>query len=143
MTDYVKSDGHEITGKLSTISADVRGYYVFKVTLTDELYELVKDKNVSDFKFYALNDEDSPQVSSSILNGLLGTWEVFSMTGEKMDSFGVREFLMVGMLEAGKPFSLYIAKILLMLLAGGCSVNILGAVPILLACIALLKFRKY
>lgn len=143
MSDYVKSDRHEITGKLSTISVDVQGYYVFKVRLNDELFALVKDKNTSDFKFYALNDEASPQVSASILNGLLGTWEVFSMTGEKMDSFGVREFLMVGMLEAGKPFSLYIAKILLMLLAGGCSVNILGAVPILLACIALLKFRKY
>lgn len=140
MIDYVKSDGHEITGKLSTISADVQGYYVFKVTLTDELYALVKDKNTSDFKFYALSDESSPQVSASILNGLLGTWEVLSMTGEKLDTFGAREFLMVCMLEASKPLSLYIAKILLMLLAGGCNH---GFGILILAGLAALSFRRH
>ena len=43
------------------------------------------------------------------------------MNGEKMDTIGVREFLMIGLLESSKPLSLYLAKLLIMLLLGGCN----------------------
>lgn len=36
-----------------------------------------------------------------------------------MDSFGFKEFFLVGLLDSGKPFSLYLAKIILALLTGG------------------------
>ena len=51
--------------------------------------------------------------------GLLNTWELLSLSGEKLE-FGVKEFLMVGLLNAGTPFSVYITKLLIMLLLGGC-----------------------
>jgi len=55
----------------------------------------------------------------------------------------VREFVLAAMLQAGKPFSLYLAKLLLLLLAGCNSVvntAMIGAV--ILAAVALkLTFR--
>ena len=145
MTDYVQADGHNITGKLGVISVDTPGVYVVKVVMTDELYAVLKDQNVADFKIYALSDEEPSEVNDSLISGLLGTWEILSLSGEKLTNFGVREFLMVGLLDAGTPFSMYIAKILIALLLGGCSS---GTSTIWLGILALtgftlLKFRKH
>ncbi|MBQ7155408.1 MAG: hypothetical protein IJR85_07650 [Synergistaceae bacterium] len=141
ITDYVKSDGYEINGKLSTISANTQGYYVFKITLTDELYQLLGTQSVSDFKFYALSSKDHAGVSVSLLSGLLSTWELFTLNGDKLDSFGTKEFLMVGFLDAGTPFSVYLAKIIIALLAGGCNTGIFtGSLAVILL---IIKFRKH
>ena len=141
MQNYVKAENSEIIGKLNVISVDADGWYVFRVELTDELYELLKDKNISDFKFYGLNDSDTPETSSSFIIGLVNTWEVLTLSGEKMDTFGVREFLMVGFLNAGRPLSMYIAKILLMLLAGGCEAGL--GISSLIALAVFLKLRRH
>ena len=129
MKIYVKSDDHEIIADLPTISVDEEGIYVVPMTLSYDVWEMLKDQDISEYKFYALNDSDlgSGQMRTAFINGLLGTWEIFSMTGEKLEKFGVREFLMVGFLEAGKPFSLYLGKLLLALLMGGCTSGFAGA----------------
>ena len=141
MRDYAQSENVSFTGKLNTLSVDERGYYVFKITLTNELFEQVKGQKVSDFKFYGLHDSEA-QVSASFINGLLGTWEVLTMNGDAFDSFGVKEFLMVGFLDAGTPFSVYLTKIILALLAGGCSSGIFAGGFAVLA-LTVLLFKKH
>ena len=136
MRDYARSENTEFTGKLSTITVDEDGWYVFKVTLSDELWEKVRGQNVSGFKFEGMSDLDSSAAIASLLSGIVSTWEVLTMSGEKMDTFGVREFLMVGLLEAGRPLSVYLLKIIIAILAGGCSsgtsILLLAAIPLLL-----------
>ena len=142
MSDYIKSDNHEITGKLSTISADVGGWYVFKVSLSDELYALLRDKNVDSFKFYGLSDSETTRANAAFISGLLSTWEILTLSGEKMTKFGVREFLMVGLLNAGTPFSIYIAKMLLAIFGGGgCNAGI-GITALCVLVFALARLTK-
>ena len=144
MIDYVQADNHEITGKLGVISVDTAGVYVVKVVMTDELYAVLKDQNVANFRIYALSDKDPADVNTSLISGMIGTWEILSLSGEKLTNFGVREFLMVGMLNAGTPFSMYIAKILIALLLGGCnsSINTIWLGVLALIVFAALRFRK-
>ena len=146
MKEYVKSDDHEIIINLPTISVDEQGTYVIPITLSDDEFELLRGKSVSDFKTYALNDSDlgDDQMRQAFIIGLINTWEVYTLTGTKMDTFGVKEFLLVGMLNAGKPFSLYVAKMLLMLLAGGCSSGIIpSAVAVIIAGTFIIKHRRH
>ena len=132
MKEYVKKDNHEIFANLPTLSVDTEGYYVFPITLPDDAWEEVQSKDISSYKFYALNDDGvkvedmnlkplEEEVNPAFVNGLLNTFELFTFSGEKMTKFGVKEFLMIGFLDAGKPFSFYLGKLLLALLMGGCN----------------------
>ena len=122
MKEYVRRDNYEIFANLPTISADEEGWYAVKITLSDDIWEEVKDKNVSDYKLYGLNDSDlgDGQFQPAFITGVINMWELFTLKGEKLTKFGVKEFLMVGFLNAGKPFSFYLAKLILALLMGGC-----------------------
>ena len=143
MIDYIAADNHEIIGNLPTVSVDESGYYAVPVRLDYEVWEQVKSKDISDYKFYALNDSDlgEKQLQPAFINGLVSTWELFTLNGEKLDHFGVREFLMVGLLEAGKPFSLYLAKMILMLLMGGCDLDVhAGIIGVILCALVLPVF---
>ena len=127
MKDYVNSDDHEIIANLPTVSVDEKGMYVIPVTLSSSDWELLKDKDISDYKIYALNDSDlgDEQLQTSFILGLLNTWEIYSLSGKKMDSFSLRDFFLVGFLDSGQPFSLYVARLLLSILSGGtCSTGI-------------------
>ncbi len=121
MNAYVKSDDHEIIGGIVTVSTDIEGWHYFKVTLPDDVWEEVKSKDVKDFKFYGLADteEVSGQFKASFILGLINTYEIYTLTGTKMKTFGVKEFLMVGLLNSGQPFTLFVAKTLLAILTGG------------------------
>lgn len=123
MKKFVADDSHEIVINLPTISVDEQGRYMIPITLSDDEFALIKDKPISDYKTYALHDSDlgNGQMRPAFINGLLGTWEIYSLTGEKLEKFGVKEFLLVGILDAGNPFSLYLGRLLLMLLMGGCN----------------------
>ena len=145
MKNYVNSDDHEIIINLPTISVDEEGRYIIPITLTDEEFEMIRDKSVADFKTYALNDSDlgDGQMTPAFILGLINTWEVYTLTGNKMDTFGAQEFLLVGFLNAGKPFSLYLAKILLALLAGGCTSGFTpSAVSLIIAGIIIMKLIR-
>ena len=123
MKAYVKSDDHEIIINLPTISVDEEGKYIIPITLTDEEFELVKDMNVEDIKTYGLNDSElgDNQLRIAGINGLFALVDFRLLSGEKMTKFTVKDFVIIGILDAGKPLSLYFAKILLALLLGGCS----------------------
>ena len=90
---------------------------------------------------YALSDTDLDiEIAPAFITGILNTFELLTMTGEKMDTIGLREFLLIGLLDAGKPLSLYLAKLLIMLLLGGCSYG--WGMSALLAVPAVMIFTK-
>ena len=144
INDYVKSDSHKIIGKLNTVTVNRDGYYVFKIVLSDELYEQVKNVSVKNLKIYALYDDGMTGASAfrpSIINGLLATWELLTLNGEKME-FGLKEFLMVGFLNAGAPFSVFIAKLILAMFGGGgCEIG-LGIAGVAILGSAFFVFRR-
>ena len=122
MRSELASRQSEIVGKLNTLTVNQSGYYVFKVTLSDDLYEQIKGISINELKAYALHDDgrtESADIRASFINGLASTWELLSLNGEKLE-FGVKEFLMVGFLEASTPFSVYLTKLIIALLLGGC-----------------------
>ncbi len=130
MRDELSSQNAEIIGKLNTLTVSVTGYYVFKVTLSDDLYEQIKGISINELRAYALYDDgrggsrpEGANVGASFISGLLSTWELLGLNGERLE-FGAREFLMVGLLNAGTPFSVYITKLLIMLLMGGCDAGL-------------------
>ena len=147
MKQYIASEDREIMLNMPTVSVD-EGYKAvyFVYTLPDDVWEEVKGKPVSDYTIYALNDDEeltdafSGQMKGSFINGVISLWE---LSGGKMDSFGVKEFVIAGLLQSGTPFSLYLTKILLALLMGGCSSGVnfvlLSAVIIVLAAV---KFSR-
>ncbi len=122
----VQEDNNQLLGKLNTLKVDKDGYYVFKVTLSDELFAKIDGVNVEDLRvYYAVHDlvETSEiKFNASFLVGLLKTWELLTMKGEKMKT-GAKEFLMVGALNSGQPLSLYLAKAFLALLMSGVGCN--------------------
>lgn len=150
MEEYVKSDDHEIIGGIVTVSVDAEGWYVFHVTLPDDVWEEVKSKDIDEFKLYGLADIEaqlsSAQVNASIIMGILNTLEIYTATGTKMKSFGVKEFFMAGFLNAIQPFTLFVAKALLSILTvrltAGCNSGVLWSVGILGILIVKLMRRR-
>lgn len=133
MRDFAANDEAELIGKLNTLNVEDDGYYVFKVNLGDRLWGLLESQDISSYKIYALNDSEASdtEVSSAFINGLLSTVEILTMSGQRMEKFGVREFLMVGFLKSGVPLSMYVAKVILALLTGGlgaCNAGYAGAI---------------
>ena len=145
MRDEMESRQNEVIGKLNTLTVSEDGYYVFKVVLSEDLYKQIEGVSISQINvfMYALSDDELPeeaQVVASFLPGLLNTWELLTLSGEKLE-FGAREFLMVGFLNAGTPFSVYLTKILLALLAGGCDTG-LGLAGLAALTAAFFIFRR-
>ena len=54
------------------------------------------------------------------MNGFINSLEFTEITGIKIDTLP-KKILAIGLLQAGQSFSVYLGKILLMLLAGGCA----------------------
>ena len=136
LKEKAASEDHVIIGNLGTVNVDEPGYYVMKITLSDDLYEQVKDVKVEDLKVYYMISGDKPleQLNASFV-GLLNTAELLTLKGEKL-RFGTREFLLAGFLNSGQPISLFIAKVMLAFLTGGIAgcnggIGILGLVLII------------
>ena len=146
MKEYVKNDNHEIIANLPTLSADKDGYYVVRVTLDDDVFESVKDKDTKDYKPYGLNDDElgDKQFQPAFILGLINTWELLTLQGKKMNKFGAKEFLMVGFLNSGKPFSFYLGKILLSLLLGGmgCDTNFAPYMIVAVTFVTIALYRR-
>ena len=138
MTQAVQEDSREIIGALNTLSVDKSGWYVMKITLSDELFEAVRGMRPENLKVYSLADSDS-QPQAALISGILNTWEILSLSGEKIDTIGARELLMVGLLEAGQSFSMFLTKLLIALLAGGCSTSFTLTTLFLTAALFIIK----
>ena len=149
LKDEATKGSSTLVGKLSTLSVDKTGLYVFRVELSDELYDEVKNTSVEQLKIYFIQYEDDEvipaadgEVNLAFITGLLNTFELLTMSGEKMQ-FGMKEFLMVGLLNAGKPMSFYIAKLILALLLGGCTTGFVpSAISLAVFGFVVLKHRK-
>ncbi len=121
ITKKAKEEEYEIVTKITTLSVDKTGYYVFEVTLPDDIWEQVQGVEVKDLRvYYAILDsiKKSSNVEASVVMGLLNTWELLTLKGEKM-KFSAKNFLMVGLLNAGSPLTLFLAKAIMALLFGG------------------------
>ena len=140
MQQAVKDEGYEIVAKLNVVQVQESGFYLFKVSLSEESFNELKGLSAKELKVYALSDTEI-EIRASFLTGLLNTFELLSMSGEKMESIGVREFLLIGLLESSKPLSLYLAKLLIMLLLGGCNsgLGVSGVVAVVIAA----AYRKF
>ena len=147
MINYARSDNAEIIGKLNTLTVDSSGWYIFKVSLSSELYALVKDKDISGYKFYGLSGSNA-EVSSAAVSRVLDSCELLSMSGEKVNSFGGSEFLMAGFINSVNPFSVYLAKVNQdssgdsSSSGGGCNSGIMTGAAAILVLLAV-KFRKH
>lgn len=146
--EKLTSRDRELVGKMNTLVVSRDGYYVLKVILSDDLYEQhIKGVKLEDLKAYAVYDKaaaGSGEVIASLpLLGALNTLEIFGLTGQKPE-FGLKEFLMVGFLNAGTPFSVYLTKLLIALLMGGCDVGlgIAGLGVVAVAVILLMRRRR-
>ncbi|MBQ3654508.1 MAG: hypothetical protein II954_08840, partial [Synergistaceae bacterium] len=146
MLEEVSNQNYSIIGKLNKLTVNKTGYYVFKVTLSDDLYEQIKNVRVEDLRVYSLYDENESsdiRVGASFIGGLVNTWELLTLGGEKME-FGLKEFLMVGLLDAGKGVCMYLGKILLTLLLAGCDtgLGIAGLIAVGLSAVFFASRRK-
>ena len=128
MKDQVQKDNYEFVAKLNTITVSEDGYYVFAVTVSDDLV----GTKVSDLRlFYA---ESSDFTGSSlkasfglmgVLNGVTGGFEVSNFLGVKLDTVP-KQFLATMFLSASKSITVYILKILLFLAGCNAGFGILG-----------------
>ncbi len=142
LKQQVSSEAHEIIGALGTVSVDEEGYYVLKITLSDDLYEQVKGVPVEELKVYfmTLDDVSITKFNASFV-GLLNAAELLTLKGEKLN-FGAKEFLLGGFLNAGQPFTLFLAKTILAILTGGAAIGCNGGIG-LCGLVLLLSFRKW
>ncbi len=123
MRRQVESDNGQFAAKLNTIKVEKDGWYVFQVTVSDDLV----GTKVSDLKLYAAEGSDFRTSSvraafglMPIINGVTGALEVSDLFGVKLDTLP-KQFLATMFLSASQSMTVYIVKILLMLLAGGCN----------------------
>ena len=146
-----KTDNANILAKFNTLSVDVSGLYVFHVILSDDVAKEIESVDIDQLRIYAAEFESADvfpavyqasdgQVKTAFIFGLLNTFELLTMSGEKL-KFGAKEFLMVGFLNASKPLSLYIGKILLALLMGGCNFGF-GVTVLVLTAVGLFISQK-
>ena len=129
MRQRVQSDNGQFMAKLNTINVKRDGWYVFMVTVSDDLV----GTKVSDLKLYAAESSDftassvgSVSAAFDLLpmaNGLTGTLEVSNLFGVKLDTLP-KQFLATMFLSASKSITVYIVKLIIMLLTGGCDAGI-------------------
>ena len=152
MKQTARKDGYQLAAKLNTIHVSKDGYYVFMVTVSDDLV----GTSVKDFRLYGAEPSDfaASHLRASrfrasvfglmpIINGITGALEVSDFLGLQLDTLP-KQFLATMFMSASTSMTVYIAKILLMLLAGCSTVTGVSAISsvILLGIFAVKFFRK-
>ena len=144
IADMVKEEGYELTHKMNTISVDKEGYYAFYVYVPDEYVGMsIKDVKVLLVRRSGFADAEV-RTAIPVLSGLINYGEVTNILGVSIDRLE-HKVLVISLLQAGESFSVYLGKLLLMILAGGCESGIgrfafAGAV-ILLAGVKFMRHR--
>ncbi len=115
IVETIKDDGYELHYKMNTLIVSEDGYYAFEIVIPDELVNLPS----RDVKIYSADITRFTAGSvraSDLLAGVGSVLELDSM-GLKFDTIE-KKLLGIVLLEAGKPFTFYLAKLLIVLLAG-------------------------
>ncbi len=120
MRRIVGRDNGIFLAKFNTLTVKEDGYYVFMVTVSDDLV----GTSVGSLRAYAaeVSDFSAGSFSASfsflpLINGVAGNLEVTNLLGLELDTLP-KQFLMTMFLSASKSITVYLVKILLMLLAG-------------------------
>ena len=105
----ITGDKYELVGGLATISIDTPGYYAFKVKLSSDIYNELKDIDVKDIKLYGVTEtaEGSElSIEASFLD-LLSDFVILALSGVAL-SIMAAEFVVV--CYVAYPMSFYMAK---------------------------------
>ena len=120
MRRIVRNDRGEFISKFNTIRVKEDGYYVFLVTVSDDLV----GTPVKDLRAYAaeVSDFSAGSFSASfsllpLINGITGNLEITNLLGIELDTLP-KQFLMTMFMSASTSVTVYLAKILLMILLG-------------------------
>ena len=104
--EAISSDNYELVHQLAKVSVDKPGYYAFKVTLPDDVYNELKDVDIKDIRLYGIIDEKevslNPSAVDPVSKFLLVTLEGIALTAL------VTEFVVVSYVMY--PTSFYIAR---------------------------------
>lgn len=147
MRKEVSDNGYEFAAKLNTINVSEDGWYVFQVTVPDDLV----GKSVNDLRLFYAEDSDFVNIASMkgvktafgfmpIINGITGAFEVSDFFGVELDTLP-KQFLATMFLSAGKSLTVYVLRILLMLL-GGCNLGLIGGGVVLVGGLIVFKFFR-
>ena len=140
MRDAAAKDRYQLAYKLDTITVSEDGYYVFAVNVPEEF----RGKSLNSMKFYTFApDFSGSSVNSSIwglLNGI-GTLGEFNMMGFNINSLEGK-ILVVGLFQAAEPVCVFLARLLLTLLLGGCNATGAGIVLCSVSSAALLVYIR-
>ena len=140
--EAIKQDSHEAVYKLNQLRVEEDGWYIFRVNVPEEF----QGQSADNFKIYladqtVFTDASDKARNAALIFGLLNAIEVDSL-GLKLETMPA-QFLAVAFLQASTPFSVFLGKLLLALLAGGCVAGT-GAVTtvMLFVPMLLLKFKR-
>ena len=124
MRKTITSRNSQFMAKMNTIKVSKDGWYVFMVTVSDDLV----GTKVGDLRLYGAEASDFTASSFNaafdlmpIVNGITGSLEISNFFGVKLDTLP-KQFLATMFLSASQSLTVYIVKILLLLL-GGCDVG--------------------
>ena len=128
------SDNYELAYRFTDILVEEDGAYAVEISLPAELVGM----STNDLKLYLIDPE---QTSSSmkpalLIDAIAQAYEL-DMFGLNMDTWGEKA-LAVLLLQGGKSLLLTAARIILMLLMGGCQVSLSGMGVIALTGVALI-----
>lgn len=142
MRDKAAQDSYQFMAKLNIIKVSEDGYYVFQVTVSDDLV----GTKASALKLYYADENEfsgasvNPAFFGQVLNAVAGSLEISNFGGVKLDT-APKQFLATMFCYASVSMTTYVLKILLMLL-GGCNVGFGVAGALVIGVIALKFFKK-
>lgn len=148
MRDQVKAAEYEFAAKLDTVTISESGYYAFKIELPPELVGI----DVKDLQFYLARQSEFPEKASAasaakdprlVTSGLIQAAFAFLGDGNLLpiDKTTSTVFAILS-LNAGEPLSLYLVKMLLMLV-GACDAGSAAGTVGLLAVGGLVILRSF
>ena len=143
------SQRYEFVAKLNTITVSEGGWYVFQVTVSDDLVGL----SVNSLKLYVAGASDFVNGSairkakllhvapSSLLDGITGMFELTDLFGLELDTLP-KKFLATMFLSASESFTVFILKTILQILLGVCNLGIVSGGVVLVGGLILIKFYR-
>ena len=142
---------YEFAAKLNTITVSEDGWYVFQVTISDDLVGM----RVNDLNLYFAGESDFVNGSSirnfkkikmsvapsSLIDGLTGMFELTDLFGVELDTLP-KKFLATMFLSASESLTVFILKTIFQLLLAACNLGVLSGGVVLVGGLILIKFYR-